>query len=244
MQRVALITGGMGGLGEAVCIKLAALGDKVITTYSPGNTTAHEWLRKMNDMGYGFKAYECDVADFDSCRNCVEQVVAENGPIDVLINNAGIMLSLPYDHYPPEQIAHILKINIEAPVAFINGVAKGMMARGAGRIVNNTSIAGHIGHPDIWYGITKAGLLNATKSYAKLLGPHGIQINAVAASPVDTDMLSTIPEARKAEFKKSVVSGRFAQAGEIANTIGWLATEAPDYINGSCIDINGGSYLR
>ena len=174
----------------------------------------------------------------------IPPLLAEVGPVDVLINNAGIMLSLPYDHYPPEQIAHILKINIEAPVAFINGVAKGMMARGAGRIVNNASIAGHIGHPDIWYGITKAGLLNATKSYAKLLGPHGIQINAVAASPVDTDMLSTIPEARKAEFKKSVVSGRFAQAGEIANTIGWLATEAPDYINGSCIDINGGSYLR
>ena len=71
MQRVALVTGGMGGLGEAICIKLAALGDKVVTTYSPSNTKAQEWLRKMNDMGYGFKAYPCDVTDFDSCKACV-----------------------------------------------------------------------------------------------------------------------------------------------------------------------------
>ncbi|MDP3288149.1 MAG: SDR family NAD(P)-dependent oxidoreductase, partial [Methyloversatilis sp.] len=90
MARVALVTGGMGGLGEAVCIKLAALGFRVVTTHSPGNTKAAEWLQSMNNMGYGFKAYACDVSDFDSCKACVEAVTKEVGPVDVLVNNAGI----------------------------------------------------------------------------------------------------------------------------------------------------------
>ena len=75
MPRVALVTGGMGGLGEAICVKLAALGYKVVTTYSPSNTRAQEWLRNMNDMGYGFKAYPCDVGDYDSCKSCIDQIV-------------------------------------------------------------------------------------------------------------------------------------------------------------------------
>jgi 3-oxoacyl-[acyl-carrier protein] reductase len=119
-----------------------------------------------------------------------------------------------------------------------------MIQRKSGRIVNNASIAGQIGHPDIWYGITKAGLINATKSYAKILGAEGILVNAVAASPTETDMLATIPEARKATFKQSVISNRFATPQEVAAAIGWLGTESPEYINGICIDINNGSFMR
>ena len=96
MQRVALVTGGMGGLGEAICIKLAALGYKVVTTHSPGNSKAQEWLQTMNNMGYGFKAVPCDVSDFDSCKACVEQVVKEVGPVDVLVNNAGITRDMTF----------------------------------------------------------------------------------------------------------------------------------------------------
>ena len=90
MSRVALVTGGMGGLGEAVCIKLAALGFKVVTTYSPGNEKVKDWLQGMHNMGYGFKAYPCDVTDFDSARDCIEVVTKDVGPVDVLVNNAGI----------------------------------------------------------------------------------------------------------------------------------------------------------
>ncbi|HMZ85036.1 MAG TPA: SDR family NAD(P)-dependent oxidoreductase, partial [Rhodocyclaceae bacterium] len=96
MARVALVTGGMGGLGEAICIKLAALGYKVVTTYSPGNKNAGDWLQTMNNMGYGFKAYPADVSDFDSCKECVAKVVAEVGPVDVLVNNAGITRDMTF----------------------------------------------------------------------------------------------------------------------------------------------------
>lgn len=119
-----------------------------------------------------------------------------------------------------------------------------MVANGSGRIVNNASIAGEIGHPDVWYGITKAGMINMTKSFAKIFGPSGVVVNAVAAGPVETDMLNVIPEARKAAIKQAVYTGRFAQPSEVADTIFWLATDCPEYINGTCIDINNGAFPR
>src|SRR5436190_5216744 len=96
ISRVALVTGGMGGLGEAICIKLAALGYRVVTTHSPGNTKASEWLEAMKRQGYDFRAYPCDVADWDSAVACVKQVQGELGPIDVLVNNAGITRDMTF----------------------------------------------------------------------------------------------------------------------------------------------------
>ena len=152
------------------------------------------------------------------------------------------MYAIPYQNYKKDHINIMLKINLEAPVKLIEEVAKTMLEKG-GRIVNNTSIAGQIGHSDIWYGITKAGLINATKSFSKIFEGK-IIINAVAPSPVATDMLNTIPQARQEAFLKSVISKRFAQPEEIAKTIVLLSTESPEYINGTVIDINNGSLPR
>ncbi len=174
----------------------------------------------------------------------IPELISEMGEINILINNAGIMHTRAFDDYPQEKINSILKVNIEAPVALIREVAKTMIPNGGGRIVNNASIAGEIGHPDIWYGITKAGLINATKSFAKLLGCKGIVINAVAAGPVETDLLEKIPEERKQALKNIVFTNRFAWPNEVAETIVWLATKSPEYINGTCIDINNGAFPR
>src|SRR5947209_4828400 len=95
-HHVALVTGGMGGLGEAICLKLAALGYSVVTTYSPGNTKADEWLSSMRAQGYSFRAYPCDVSSFDSCAQCVSTVAREVGPVDVLVNNAGITRDMTF----------------------------------------------------------------------------------------------------------------------------------------------------
>ena len=114
------------------------------------------------------------------------------------------MNSLPYDNYPEEKMNKIMDINLYAPIEFIKQVSKSMIEAGTGRIVNTASIAGQIGHPDIWYGISKAGIINATKSFAKLLGSKGIVINAVAPGPVETDMMNVIPEQRKKDIKSSV----------------------------------------
>jgi NAD(P)-dependent dehydrogenase (short-subunit alcohol dehydrogenase family) len=173
----------------------------------------------------------------------IPDLISTIGNIDVLINNAGMMHSLPYDVYPREKVEYILRLNIESPVALIREVSKIMIPNGKGRIVNNASRAGQIGHHDIWYGITKAGLINATKSFSKILGPKGILINAVAPGPVETDMVIS-SDKWKSAFKKTVISERLASAQEVAETKGWLGTSSPEYINGTCIDINNGSFPR
>lgn len=233
MSKTVLITGGNRGIGLETTRIFNQLGYRVIVVarnFSEGHLEGVQniLLKKF------------DLTDIDR----IPQLISDLGDVDILINNAGVMNSLPYNNYPQEKVAHILKLNIEAPVALIREVSKSMLAKGSGRIVNNASVAGQIGHPDVWYGITKAGLINATKSFAKILGPKGIVINAVAAGPVETDMLHVIPEDRKSAIKNMVYMNRFAKPEEVAKTIFWLSTECPEYINGTCVDINNGAFPR
>ena len=233
MKKTALITGGNKGIGLEVTRYFMDRNFDIVVIAR--NFDNFEFINNAN-----VKCIEYDLSNIAG----IPTLVAELGVIDVLINNAGVMFSIPYNDYPQEKIEHILQLNIEAPVALMREVAKKMLQNNGGRIVNNASIAGQIGHPDIWYGITKAGLINVTKSLAKTLGAKGILINAVAPSPVETDMLQVIPEERKQDFKRSLITGRFATAKEVAETIGWLGTDSPEYINGICIDINNGSFMR
>lgn len=187
----------------------------------------------------------CNLIEFDLKNiDAIASLINNMEPIDILVNNAGVMNSFSFDNYPKENKEELLKINLEAPIELINCVSKHMIQNRSGRIVNNASIAGQIGHPDVWYGVSKAGLINATKSYARLLGGYGIVINAVCAGPVETDMMNQIPETRKESILKSTYLGRFAKPKEVSETILWLATESPNYINGVCIDLNNGAFPR
>lgn len=227
-----LITGGNKGIGLETTKIFLAMGYEVIII-------ARDFNKFEFSSHQNVKCYQYDLTDIDN----IPTLLANIGPIDILINNAGVMYSLPYDNYSQENVATMLKLNIESPIKLIEVVSKSMIEKGSGRIVNNASIAGQIGHPDIWYGITKAGLINATKSFSKIFGGK-IIINAVAPSPVETDMLHVIPLERREAFLQNVITKRFATPNEIAKTIVWLATESPEYINGSCIDINNGSFPR
>lgn len=187
----------------------------------------------------------CSCINFDlENTNEISDLISGLDNIDVLVNNAGIMNTCQFDSYPNRSKEKILKINLEAPVELITCVSKKMLMAKSGRIVNNASIAGQIGHPDVWYGITKAGLINVTKSFAQILGVNGITVNAVAAGPVEMDMMYSIPEERKKKILENVYSKRFAKPDEIAQAIFWLSTDSPSYINGICLDINNGAYLR
>lgn len=181
-----------------------------------------------------------DLSNVEGIKDLVDKI----GHIDVLVNNAGIMNSIPYDSYPKADMEKLMNINLYAPIEFIKHTSKSMINAKSGRIVNTASVAGQIGHPDIWYGVSKAGIINATKSFAKLLGEHGIVVNCVAPGPVETDMLNVIPEQRKNSIKSNVFTDRFAKPEEVAKAIFWLATDCPEYINGTCIDINNGAFLR
>ncbi len=226
MDQTVLITGGNKGIGLELTKLFLELRYRIIVV-----------ARDFSDFAYHDKV-ECIKYDLTDVEN-IPKLVDSMGKIDILINNAGVMYSLPYDHYPQEKVESTLKLNLEAPIKLIEECVKA----GVRRIVNNASIAGQIGHPDVWYGVTKAGLINATKSFAKIF-EGSVVINAVAPSPVETDMLEVIPLERRETFLKTVVSNRFATADEVAKVIVWLATESPEYINGITIDINNGSYMR
>mgnify|MGYP001162086771 FL=1 len=128
--RVALVTGGMGGLGEAICIKLAALGYKVVTTHTPGAAKAADWRDAMNKQGYGFRAYPCDVADFDSAAACAQKVAAEVGPIDVLVNNAGITRDMTFKKMDKVNWDAVMKTNLDSCFNMTKQVCDGMTDRG------------------------------------------------------------------------------------------------------------------
>ncbi|CUU48187.1 SDR family NAD(P)-dependent oxidoreductase [Clostridium beijerinckii] len=233
MKKTVLITGGNKGIGlESTRLFLENNCNVVIV--------ARDYINFEFNDNENVKKIEYDV----SCLNGIENLVNKIGHVDILVNNAGIMNSITYDTYSNEEIKRIMNINLYAPIEFIKHVSKLMINSGNGRIVNTASIAGQIGHPDIWYGISKAGIINATKSFAKLLGPKGIIINAVAPGPVETDMMAIIPEHRKKDIKSSVYLDRFAKPDEVAKTIYWLSTDSPEYINGTCIDINNGAFPR
>ena len=232
MNKTVLITGGNKGIGLEVTKQFLNLEYNIIII-------ARDFKNFKFKNNSKIKQIEFDLSKVDDIPNLIDSL----GNIDILINNAGVMYALPYNKYPNEQKDTMIRLNLEAPVKLIEEVSKSMLLKENGRIINNASIAGQIGHPDIWYGITKAGVINATKSFSKIFDGK-IIVNAVSASPVETDMLNVIPKARQEAFLKTVITKRFAKPEEIAKTIVWLATESPEYINGTCIDINNGSFPR
>lgn len=233
MQKKVLITGGNKGIGlETTRLFLEANAHVIVVAR---NFDHFEFANHPNVTLISY-----DLTNITGIAELAKQV----GDIDVLINNAGLMNSLPYNNYPEDKFNALMNLNLYAPIELIKHFSEGMIKKHSGRIVNTASVAGQIGHPDIWYGVSKAGIINATKSFAKLFATEGIVINAVAPGPVETDMLDVIPEARKQHMKSIVYLDRFAKANEVAKTIYWLATDSPEYINGTCIDINNGAFPR
>ena len=220
-MKTALVTGAARGIGLATADALQKAGLKVLR------------LDLKGEIAY-------DLTNLAGIPKLIDSL----GEIHVLVNNAGMQNAVPVEKYTEDQKRKILQINLEAPVELIRAVSKQMIARREGRIVNLASIASWQPHPDLWYGITKAGVVSMTKSFASYLGRHGIQVNAVAPGPVDTELLRVVDPKRVEALMKVVYSGRVGQPAEIAAAIAWLATSAPAIVNGAILDINDGTYPR
>jgi NAD(P)-dependent dehydrogenase (short-subunit alcohol dehydrogenase family) len=224
----ALVTGAGRGIGLAAARAFVELGWRV-----------HALDKKFGDE-LGGERVEYDLTDLAG----IPSLVAKLGVVDTLVNNAGVLYCDPYDAIPEAHAAEIFAVNLRAPVALIEALAPQMRHRRSGRIVNVGSVAAFTGHPDLWYGATKAALLNVTKSYASSLGRDGVLVNAVAPGPTLTAMYEQLPQFRKEAVMKSVHAGRACTPEEVAKVIVWLGSSSPDYVSGSTVDVNSGSYPR
>jgi 3-oxoacyl-[acyl-carrier protein] reductase len=223
-DKVAIITGAARGIGKATAALFEKSGLRVLRLDKvavPGGVTF-------------------DLQNLEG----IPKLIASLGEIDVLVNNAGVLYCDPPEAIPEAHAQEIIAVNLRAPVALIEAVAPQMRKRKSGRIVNVGSVAAFTGHPDLWYGATKAALLNITKTYAGLLGKDGVLVNAVAPGPTLTAMYDQLPQSRKDAVMRSVHSGRPCSPEEVAQTIVWLATDSPAYLSGATVDVNNGSYPR
>jgi 3-oxoacyl-[acyl-carrier protein] reductase len=193
----------------------------------------------------GFPLQDIPRVEFDlKAVGEIPALIKRLGEIHVLINNAATLYCHPHDAFPEADALEILAVNLRAPVALIEALAPQMRARRAGRIVNVASVAAFTGHPDLWYGASKAALLNITKSYAGYLGREGVLVNAVAPGPTLTAIYDRLPQSRKDAVMRSVHSGRACRPQEVAETVFWLGTASPEYLSGATVDINNGAYPR
>ena len=245
MPRVALVTGGMGGLGEAICLKLAALGYKVVATYTQGNTKVKDWLQTMNNMGYGFKAYPCDVTDFDSCAACVDQVSSEVGPIDVLVNNAGVTRDMTFKRMSKADWDAVMHTNLDSVFNMSKQVMDGMMERKWGRIINVSSVNGQKGaFGQTNYSAAKAGMHGFTKALALEVAKSGVTVNTISPGYIGTKMVTAIPqEILDAKILPQIPVGRLGKPEEIAGLVAYLASDEAAFVTGANISINGGQHM-
>jgi acetoacetyl-CoA reductase len=244
-SRVALITGGMGGLGEAICVKMAALGYKVVTTYSPGNTKAKEWLDQMSKQGHQFKAYPCDVVDWNSCVACVQKVASEVGPVDVLVNNAGITRDTTFKKMEKDAWDAVIKTNLDSCFNMTKQVCDGMVDRGWGRIINISSVNGQKGaFGQTNYSAAKAGMHGFTKALALETARRGVTVNTISPGYIGTKMVMAIPkEVLDSKIIPQIPMGRLGKPEEVAGLVAYLASEEAAFLTGANIAINGGQHM-
>ena len=227
-MKTALVTGAASGIGLAVSRLFEKSGFKVYAL----------------DLHFKNKSFSKEIQfDLGNLAD-IPKLIDSLGEIDVLVNNAGVQNAVSIDRYTDEQRARILRINLEAPVALIQALSKQLVKRRSGRIVSLASVAAYTAHTDLWYGVTKAGVVSFTRSFAATLGPQGIQVNSVAPGPIDTPLLDRAQPERIEQLMKQVYTRRKGRPEEVAEAIRWLAVDAPETINGAVIDITDGCMLR
>ena len=244
-QRVALVTGGMGGIGEVVCCKLAQMGYRVVTTYSPKNGKADDWLASMREQGFEFSAYACDVGDYDDCAACVAQVTADVGAIAVLVNNAGITRDVTFRKMTKADWDMVIHTNLDSVFNMTKQVMDGMTERGWGRIINISSVnaqKGAFGQTN--YAAAQAGMHGFTKALALEVAKKGVTVNTISPGYVGTRMVAAIPkDVMDSKILPQIPLGRLGKPEEVAGLVAYLASEEAAFVTGANISINGGQHM-
>lgn len=244
MARVALVTGGMGGIGTAVCERLAKEGIRVVANCLPGYPKRAEWLATMQARQFDVIAVEADVTSLADCEGMAKQVIAEFGPVDVLVNAAGITRDATFRKMGIDEWKAVIDSNLNAAYNVTKQFVDGMLERGWGRIVNLSSVNGTRGQfGQTNYSAAKAGLSGFTKALAQEVVRKGVTVNCVSPGYVATDMVRAIRPEVLAGIVADIPIGRLAQPAEIAALVAFLVSEEAAYITGANIPINGGMHM-
>ena len=244
-QRVVLVTGGMGGLGETISTKMVDAGYKVVVTYSPGNTKHAEWVAAMKSNGYDILAVPCDVADFDSCTKAVAEVQAKLGAIDILVNNAGITRDMTFKKMDKVNWDAVMRTNLDSLFNMTKQVADGMVERGWGRIINVSSVNGSKGaFGQTNYSAAKAGMHGFTKSLALEVARKNVTVNTISPGYIGTKMVMAIPqEVLDSKIIPQIPMARLGKPEEVAGLVAYLASDEAAFVTGANISINGGQHM-
>jgi len=239
MARVALVTGGSRGIGEAISKKLKADGFDVAATYAGNDEKAAAFTAET-----GIKTYKWNVADYDASAAGIAQVEADLGPIDVVVANAGITRDAPFHKMTPEQWKEVIDTNLTGVFNTVHPVWPGMRERKFGRVIVISSINGQKGQfAQVNYAATKAGDLGIVKSLAQEGARAGITANAVCPGYIATEMVMAVPEKVREAIIGQIPTGRLGEPEEIARTVAFLASDDAGFINGSTISVNGGQFF-
>lgn len=244
-KRIALITGGMGGLGETISMKMADAGYTVAVTYSPSNKTRETWLADMKAKGYNFEACPCDVTDYESAKACCAKVVADIGPIDILINNAGITKDTTFRKMDKAAWDAVIRTNLDSVFNMTKQVYDGMMDRGWGRIINVSSVNGSKGaFGQTNYAAAKAGMHGFTKSLALESAKKGVTVNTISPGYIGTKMVMAIDKTvLDTKILPQIPIARLGKPEEVAGLIIYLCSEEAAFVTGANIAINGGQHM-
>ena len=244
-QRIAVVTGGMGGLGETISTKMADAGYRVVVSYSPSNTKYKSWLEEMKGRGYSFSAFPVDVVDYDSCAKQCSIIQSEIGPIDILVNNAGITRDMTFRKMTKTDWDAVMRTNLDSCFNMTKQVMDGMVDRGWGRVINVSSVNGQKGaFGQTNYSAAKAGIHGFTKALALEVARKGVTINTISPGYIGTKMVTAIPkEILDSKILPQIPIGRLGKPDEVAGLIIYLCSEEAAFVTGANISINGGQHM-
>ena len=239
MSRVALVTGGSRGIGAAISTALKAEGYTVAATYAGNDQKAEAFTDKT-----GIKTYKWDVSDYDTCVAGIAAVEADLGPVDVLVNNAGITRDAPFHKMSREQWDEVIRTNLDGVFNMTHPLWNGMRERKFGRVVNISSINGQKGQfAQANYSAAKAGDIGFTKALAQEGARAGITVNAICPGYIATEMVMAVPEKIRDSIVAQIPTGRLGEASEIARCVVFLVSDDAGFITGSTLTANGGQYI-
>jgi acetoacetyl-CoA reductase len=244
VARIAFVSGGMGGIGTAICRRLGRAGHTVVAGCLPGYEKKADWLSSMRGEGFRVHAAEGDVSDFESCAEMFYHVRSVVGPIDILVNNAGITRDSVFKRMTEADWMAVINTNLNSVFNVTRQVIDGMSERGWGRIINISSvnaIKGQFGQTN--YSAAKAGMAGFSKALAQEVVRKGVTVNTVSPGYVETDMVMAIRQEVRDQIVASIPMGRLAKPGEIAAVVAFLASEEAGYITGANISVNGGMHM-